>query len=78
MTTATLRSPTHLTVIAPQFLVDDLDRAVRYYEQRLGFQMDFTYEGFYASVSRDGIPIHLKCAPKTPGDRADPTASARA
>lgn len=24
----------------------------------------------YASVSRDGIPIHLKRAPKTPGDRA--------
>ena len=30
---------------------------------------DFVYEGFYASVSRDGIPIHLKCAPKLEAER---------
>ncbi|MGD1065453.1 MAG: VOC family protein [Vulcanimicrobiaceae bacterium] len=49
-----------VTGIAPQFLVDDLDRAVAYYRDKLGFELDFTYESFYASVSRDGCAIHLK------------------
>jgi len=31
---------------------------------------DFVYEGFYASVSRDGAPIHLKCAPKLEAERS--------
>jgi hypothetical protein len=31
--------------------------------------LDFCYESFYASVSRDGFAIHLKCAPKTVADR---------
>jgi catechol 2,3-dioxygenase-like lactoylglutathione lyase family enzyme len=55
--------------IAPQFLVDHLDRAVAYYREKLGFQLDFTYEAFYASVSRDGFAIHLKDAPKVAAER---------
>lgn len=61
---------THLTAIAPQFLVDDLDRAIAYYRDNLGFELEFQYESFYAAVTRDGIAIHLKCAPKTAADRA--------
>ena len=60
---------TTLTGIAPQFLVDDLDAAIAYYREQLGFKLDFRYESFYASVSRDGFAIHLKCAPKTLADR---------
>ena len=70
MTIATIRSATRLTAIAPQFLVDDLDAAITYYRDKLGFQQDFVYETFYASVSRDGFPIHLKHAAKTVSDRA--------
>ncbi len=55
--------------LAPQFLVDDLDQAIAYYRDKLGFQLDFSYESFYASVSRDGFAIHLKCAPKLAADR---------
>src|SRR5262245_48553880 len=58
-----------LTGIAPQFLVDDLARSIAYYCQRLGFALEFTYEGFYASVSRDDCVIHLKGAPKIAADR---------
>ena len=58
-----------LASIAPQFLVDDLPEACAYYTDKLGFQVDFTYEGFYAGISRDSIVIHLKCAPKTKSDR---------
>jgi uncharacterized glyoxalase superfamily protein PhnB len=55
---------------APQFLVDRLNDALAFYEQRLGFECDFVYEDSYASVSRDGAVIHLKCAPKLQAERA--------
>jgi catechol 2,3-dioxygenase-like lactoylglutathione lyase family enzyme len=70
MTTQIESGVTRLTGIAPQFLVDDLDAAIAYYRGRLGFDLDFCYQSFYASVSRDGFAIHLKCAPKTLADRA--------
>lgn len=54
---------------APQFLVDDLEAALEFYEKQLGFTIDFVYEGFYASVSRGNAAIHIKCAPKTQADR---------
>ena len=61
--------PQRLRSIAPQFLVDDLERSTAFYRNRLGFTVDFIYQGFYAGVSRDGIDLHLKCAPKTAADR---------
>jgi catechol 2,3-dioxygenase-like lactoylglutathione lyase family enzyme len=70
MEVAATARPAKVTGIAPQFLVEDLQRSVAYYVQRLGFELDFEYEGFYASVSRDGCAIHLKCAPKIEADRA--------
>jgi catechol 2,3-dioxygenase-like lactoylglutathione lyase family enzyme len=55
---------------APQFLVGDLGDALAFYEERLGFAIDFVYGDFYASMSRDGARIHLKCAPKLEVERA--------
>lgn len=69
MSTVTVHRATQLTGIAPQFLVDNLDRAIAYYRDKLGFELDFDYESFYASVTRDGFAIHLKHAPKLAGDR---------
>lgn len=69
MPTAATQSATRITGIVPQFLVDDLHRAIAYYCDQLGFELDFQYEDFYASVSRDGFAIHLKCGPKSPADR---------
>jgi predicted enzyme related to lactoylglutathione lyase len=54
---------------APQLLVNDLEAALTFYRERLGFTTDFVYEDFYASVSRDGASIHLKCAPKLEAER---------
>ena len=70
MNSPSLKSVPEITHIAPQFLVDDLSEALAYYRDRLGFEPDFVYESFYASVSRDGFSIHLKCAPKLVPDRA--------
>jgi uncharacterized glyoxalase superfamily protein PhnB len=65
----TTRSAARIAGIAPQFLVDDLDRAIAYYRDRLGFELDFCHQSFYASVTRDGCAIHLKRAPKLAADR---------
>ena len=68
--TETVPSTAQILGIAPQFLVDDLNTAIAYYRDKLGFSLDFCYESFYASVSRNGFAIHLKCAPKAVSDRA--------
>lgn len=69
MSAAGVRDVSRILGIAPQFLVDDLDRATSYYCEKLGFELDFEYDGFYASVKRDGFAIHLKEAPKVAADR---------
>src|SRR2546421_207312 len=70
MTTTTVRATAQIAGIAPQFLVDDLDRAIAYYCDRLGFELDFKYQSFYAAVRRNGFAIHLKHGPKLDGERA--------
>jgi uncharacterized glyoxalase superfamily protein PhnB len=70
MKSKSIEAVTKVTSLSPQFLVNDLSAAIAYYCDRLGFEPDFVYESFYASVSRDGFSIHLKCAPKTLADRA--------
>jgi len=69
ISTVASQRATHLTGIAPQFLVDDLERAIAYYRDKLGFDLDFKCQSFYAAVTRDGFAIHLKCAPKSAADR---------
>ncbi len=69
MSTAPNERSMHVAGIAPQFLVDNLDQAIGYYREKLGFELDFKYQALYASVSRDGYAIHLKCAPKLLEDR---------
>jgi predicted enzyme related to lactoylglutathione lyase len=54
---------------APQLLVDDLDRAITFYSDVLGFSFGPAWGGFYAIGRRDGFDVHLKCAPKTVEDR---------
>jgi catechol 2,3-dioxygenase-like lactoylglutathione lyase family enzyme len=58
-----------LTSLAPQFLVDDLDRAIFYYRDVLGFTFGEPWGGFYAIGERDGFELHLKEAPKNIAER---------
>ena len=59
-----------ITSFAPQLLMDDLDRAIKFYSDVLGFSFGPPWGGFYAIGERDGFQVHLKCAPKTVEDRA--------
>lgn len=56
-----------LSHIAPVFRVKDIARSIAFYRDRLGFELEFLYEGFYGSVMRDGCHIHLQCG--TPAER---------
>ena len=49
-----------LARIAPELPSDDLNEAVAYYEQKLGFKVALRLPGNeYAIVERDGVAIHL-------------------
>ena len=58
----------HLTSFAPQFLVEDLERSIAYY-QKLGFTFGEPWDGFYAIGQLDGLELHLKEAPKNSAER---------
>ena len=61
----------HLDYVAPVLRVANLDRSLAYYQERLGFELEFNYENFYASITRDGCRIHLSNAPPLPRDLAE-------
>ena len=65
--TTTATKP-RLTSFAPQFLVQDLERSIRYYE-KLGFTFGEPWDGFYAIGLLDGLELHLKEAPKNQNER---------
>ena len=57
-----------VTSFAPQFLVDDLERSIAYY-QKLGFSFGEPWDGFYAIGHLDGLEVHLKEAPRNQAER---------
>ncbi len=65
------RPAADLSYIAPVLRVEDLARSLAFYRDRLGFEVKFVYEGFYADVCRDGCHVHLKCAAPIPRDQAE-------
>jgi predicted enzyme related to lactoylglutathione lyase len=48
--------------MSPQLRVADVERAIEFYTEKLGFKVDFRYEDFYAGIVKDGYSIHLKIA----------------
>jgi catechol 2,3-dioxygenase-like lactoylglutathione lyase family enzyme len=60
----------NLVAISPFFIVKNLQASIRYYVERLGFQVEFQGppdDVYYAGVTRDGIGIMLKTiAPDVP------------
>ena len=66
MTTTAMKP--RVTSFAPQFLVDDLEGSIGYYE-KLGFTFGEPWDGFYAIGHLDGLELHLKEAPKNQEER---------
>jgi catechol 2,3-dioxygenase-like lactoylglutathione lyase family enzyme len=65
---STSRMKARVTSFAPQFLVDDLERAIAFY-RKIGFSFDEPWGGFYAIGHLDGLEVHLKEAPKNQAER---------
>jgi len=65
--TATIATP-RVTSFAPQFLVEDLERSIAYY-QKIGFTFGEPWDGFYAIGYLDGLELHLKEAPRNEEER---------
>lgn len=55
--------------ITPLLLVSNLEEAIAFYVQQLGFTLAFTYEDFYAGIEKNGHPIHLKTDYRKTEDR---------
>ncbi|HEY1975211.1 MAG TPA: VOC family protein [Candidatus Baltobacteraceae bacterium] len=48
--------------VAPVFHVADLQRSIVFYQDRLGFEVNFKYGDFYAGLVRYGCHLHLRLA----------------
>ena len=46
--------------MSPQLLVTDLEHSIEFYTKKLGFDLEFRYEDFYAGIIKDSCSIHLK------------------
>ena len=46
-------------IIIPILSCSDLDRSLEYFKNALGFKVDWTHDGSFASVSRDDWKIYL-------------------
>jgi len=46
--------------MSPQLLVSNIDISIEFYTKKLGFDVDFRYEDFYAGITKQGYSIHLK------------------
>jgi predicted lactoylglutathione lyase len=46
--------------MSPQFLVTDIEHSIEFYTKKLGFDIEFRYEDFYAGIIKDNYSIHLK------------------
>jgi catechol 2,3-dioxygenase-like lactoylglutathione lyase family enzyme len=46
--------------ITPQLRTTDLDASIRFYTEKLGFSVEFQFEGFYAGIRAGNASFHLK------------------
>ena len=54
--------------VTPQLRTTDLDGSLRFYVEKVGFEVEFRYEDFYAGLRSTGGGFHLKRV-----DSADPS-----
>ncbi len=52
--------PNQLHCMTPQFVVSDLERSIQFYQDKLGFNLTFKIEDWFAGLECDDNPIHLK------------------
>jgi catechol 2,3-dioxygenase-like lactoylglutathione lyase family enzyme len=53
-----------LKKMSPQLLVVNIEQSIEFYTKKLGFNLDFRYEDFYAGIVKGSHSIHLKSGTK--------------
>ena len=56
--------PMAVKEIVLQLRTVDIDRALAFYIEKLGFTLSFRHEDFYAGIETAGYMIHLKLNPQ--------------
>ena len=59
---------TEFVKIIPVLESADIDRDVKWYKQKTGFEVSFSHEKMYAGLCRDNLEIHLQWHAGTEGD----------
>lgn len=49
--------------MSPLFVVSDLEQFLDSYTQKLGFEILFRYENFYAGITGDEYSVHMAASP---------------
>lgn len=49
-----------IKAIAPQLRTTDMASSIAFYTEKLGFEVAFRFEDFYAGIKADGHTFHLK------------------
>lgn len=57
--------------MSPLLLVSNLTASLEFYTKKLGFEINFRYDDFYAGIMKDGNGIHLKTGKPNMAERAD-------
>jgi hypothetical protein len=65
----TANTQSKIKKMSPQFLVSDIGHSIGFYRKKLGFEVEFLYEDFYAGIIKDGWSIHLKSGKPSIGER---------
>ena len=55
-----IKTKSKILKMSPQFIVTDIEHSIEFYIKKLGFDLEFRYEDFYAGIIRDSYSIHLK------------------
>ena len=50
----------HITSVATQIRVSDLERSLQFYVETLGFEEEFRFQDFYAGLRAGSALLHLK------------------
>lgn len=61
--------------MSPQLQVTDLKRSIGFYKEKLGFELDFQYEDFYAGIVLEGHSVHLKAGKPSAEERMNKRAN---
>src|SRR5271170_6129047 len=69
----TKESEKYLCDAYPMIFVTDFAKAVAYYQDKLGFKVDYLYGNppFYGMMTRDGASLHFRHVDKNPVDHSE-------